>query len=82
MAATNVTIEIDNTLITEAIDALCERGRYEAEWTDENDQLVQNPVTKAQFAKKQVAKMIYNVIVESRVETARLAVDLDDELIA
>lgn len=83
MATTNITIAVDNTLINEAVDALCKRGGYVAEWHDENDQLVQNPVTPAQFAKKQVAKMIHDLIVAERAETARLVVVApDDSLIA
>lgn len=68
MATTPITINIDSTLIAEAVDALCKHGSYQAQIQDpaNPEQTIANPMTKAQFAKLQVKEFIRNVVKEQR----------------
>lgn len=85
MANTPVTINIDSTLIAEAVDALCKHGSYTATIPDPQDPeaTIDNPVTKAEFAKLQVKEFVRNVIKEQR-NRALLETDtnVDESLIS
>lgn len=75
MATTPVTINIDNTLITEALNALCAQGGYSATIPDPQDagQTIANPVTKAAFAKQVIRDYVRNAVYEQRNRAAQAA---------
>ena len=57
------------------IDALCASYGYQAQISDSNGQLIPNPETKEQFAKKQVKKFMRAIyksyVVTTAADTAR-----------
>ena len=71
MAATNITISIDSTLIAEVVDALCKQGGHQEVIVDpaNPEMMIPNPVTRSQFAKLQVKEFIRNVVKEQRNRT-------------
>lgn len=83
MATTAITINIDNSLITETVNALCASGNYQDTITDANGQSVANPVTKAVFAKQVVRDYIRGIVIEQRKQAAILAAQsIDPALIS
>ena len=85
MPSTAVTINIDSTLIAEAVDALCKHGSYQAKVQDPQDPEaeIDNPVTKAQFAKLQVKEFVRNTIKEQRNRTLQETdTNVDESLIS
>ena len=71
-----VTINIDTTIIAEAVDALCATGGYQATIPDPvtPGQMIVNPQTKAQFAKQVIRDFVRNAVVEQRNRNAQIAV--------
>lgn len=70
MATTAITINIDNTIISEAVTALCTLGGYQATLPDGTT----NPQTQNQFAKQQIIAFVKNQILENRNRTAQSGV--------
>jgi hypothetical protein len=46
------------------VDALCWRGGYQAKALNENNEEINNPVSKAEFARKQIMIMVQNVVTD------------------
>lgn len=74
MATTPITLNIDSTLINEAVTALCTLGGYQSTITNADGTTSPNPQTQNQFAKQQVINFVMNQITENRNRTAQSAV--------
>lgn len=74
MATTAITLNIDSSLIGEAVTALCNLGGYQSTITNADGTTSPNPQTQGQFAKQQVINFVMNQIVENRNRTAQAAV--------
>jgi hypothetical protein len=71
MATTPITLNIDTTLIAEAVTALCARGGYQANIPNPNGPgLIPNPVTQSQFAKQVLRDFVRNTILDQRNQAA------------
>ena len=81
MPTTAITLNIDTTLINEAVDALCTQGGYRATLPDPNNagQTIPNPQTKNQFAKQQLRDFVRNAVLEQRNRAAQAANQPVDE---
>ena len=85
MATTPITINIDSTLITEAITALCFQGGYQTQIPEPANpgSFIANPQTQGTFAKQMVINYVKNIIVEQRRRNANAAVvAIDSSLIS
>src|ERR1035437_11001703 len=72
---TNINFAIDSTLITEAVQALCAQGGYQALIPDPANpgQTIPNPQTRPQFAKQVIRDFIRNAVLEQRNRAAQQA---------
>lgn len=70
MAATNITISIDNSLLPTAVNALAWKGGYVATLPNGTT----NPMTKNTFAKQQIINYTMNAIADYQAMTAQQAV--------
>jgi hypothetical protein len=71
MAATAVTLNIDNTLLPTAASALAWKGGYSAFLVDG---ITPNPVTKNAFAKIQLIAYVFDCIADYNAQQAQAAV--------
>ena len=70
---TTISLTVADSLATEAVNALCSRGGYQATITNADGTTSPNPVTKPQFAKSVIKDFIRNAITEERNKAALVA---------